>query len=120
MEVLQYQEHETDGHSVQFDDGTRKFWYHLPNDASVDDARAAELRNAVKSQQPKPLKDIIAEREKAADEMRAKNAASKIARINASLKELGAREITTLEEIPNAKAFITIKRAQIFEDNEGA
>lgn len=120
MEILQNQEHPAGGLSVQVYNGKRKLWYHLPEDARQDTAAMRSARLLVKGKKPKPLVEIEAEQEQArVKRIKARNKA-RIKDINDELKGLGARQIKSIEEIANAKAFITFERARIFRENDGA
>ena len=121
MKILSVAQSPSDigGLNVRFDNGARELTFHLHD--GMDGVAATRLRETLKSYKgetiPLPssadIKERAAARRKAVEKR-------KINQVNADLKALGARQIKSVEEIPNAKAFIQLARAKVFEDNDGA
>jgi len=100
------------GYTVRFN-GFGRVNYPFHDDGKVSGRMADAVREAVKGKEPEPKLDPVELNFETYDTARIKS-------INQQLNELGALTITTIDEIPNAKAFIQYKRAMIFMENDGA
>lgn len=122
MEILQVSENGSSvgGVNVKFNNGVREINYHLHT--GIVTPLSFELRKAIRGFKGETISLEESQSLATADQskLRAKQAKARIAKVNADLKSLGARTIKSIEDIPNAKAFIQLTRARIFEDNDGA
>ena len=102
-------------------DGAGPTPFDLPDDYSSP--VADRLREAVKSSKLKTrtFKEFKADAENAQKAKSEKIQAARVGTVNEQLKSIGSKKrIKTLAEIQNAEAFITIRRAEIFAQDEGA
>lgn len=108
------------GLNIKFNDGVRDFNYHLVDDDTSP--RGKRLKSLIKDYDGdiRSKESVTKSRAQAVEENRLNAQRLKVDQINKQLSELGSRQIKDYEEIENAKAFIIMARAKIFEDNEGA
>ena len=112
MNIISYEESLSGGYNVVYEDGGRIIPFHLLNNGGGD--LSMKIRSAVKDMKPKPLSDVKRDLKKRNDALNNAVKEKSIKVLNKKLEEYTDFKISSHDEIPLARAFISTQKSDLF------